>query len=136
MPLLQGIIQILIEHSEKFWGIGDKDTRKDRPVSVYFVGTDIASMLASEASPQELELFRSIARNTGFDKVKQPESVYRVPSYEEISSISCAEAPQDPVPIDQVQVRDCFRKNPSLDKVDINKEGPPYKSRKRKRKRT
>jgi len=45
MPLLQGIIQILIEHSKILWGINPPESvRTSRPLSTLFVGKDLQQL--------------------------------------------------------------------------------------------
>jgi len=56
MPLLQGIVQILIEHSETVWGIEPPPSaRCSRPLSTLFVGRDLqqlSQLTASERAQQ------------------------------------------------------------------------------------
>ena len=67
MPLLQGIIQILIEHSDKFWGITKRSGKRNRPLSIIFVGTDLTA-IATDSSSVDFDIsseqFRSLTRSS------------------------------------------------------------------------
>jgi len=74
MPLLQGIIQLLMEHSEAFWGNAVRrrtgKTKRTRPLSVIFVGTDLTAMMQTEdaasapVDASEDHQFRSLSRSS------------------------------------------------------------------------
>jgi len=47
MPLLQGIIQILIEHSDSIWEIEKPNGPRNKPLSVLFVGRELTPLIQS-----------------------------------------------------------------------------------------
>ena len=56
MPLLQGIIQILIEHSNKIWGLEPPASARNstRPLSTLFVGKDLT--ILNQMTNEETQL--------------------------------------------------------------------------------
>ena len=65
MPLLQGILQILIEHEDMIWQNRGHlaSRRKNRPLSVLFVGSNLTLLNQEEMSaPSGLISFRSLSR--------------------------------------------------------------------------
>lgn len=72
MPLLNGIIQLFLEHAHEFWGIVKH--KKTRPQSIIFVGTDLTKLARSEESISALNSVRALSRQTpgcGDEKIKR-----------------------------------------------------------------
>ena len=82
MPLLQGIIQLLIEHSDAFWDSQKVKVKhnkeggaRERPLSVIFVGTDLTALLLNEAKEEaEMGNFHSLARSSPGCSARDAES--------------------------------------------------------------
>jgi len=81
MPLLQGIIQILIEHSTVIWGIEPPvSARSSRPLSTLFVGKDLQqlSQMQSPSAPKRAPPLPPSDRNS--PAVRRPSSSASSPS--------------------------------------------------------